>query len=61
MPNRVTFKTMKTIQQPIEEEKGAGDLQKITTFKFDTVDKFNNVDKAKLIEEYKSEEEMLKN
>ena len=48
---------MKQQQVSIEEEKQG---QKLSVFKFENVDKFNDVDKAKLIEEFKKEQQMIK-
>ncbi len=61
MPTRVKLQNMKTsMQQPIEEEK-AGGPQKTITFKLESIDKYKDVDKQKLIEDFKREQQMIKN
>ena len=60
MATRINLKSLKSMKQQqvsIEEEKQG---QKLSVFKFENVDKFNDVDKAKLIEEFKKEQQMIK-
>ena len=60
MATRINIKSLQSMKQQqvsIEEEKQG---QKLSVFKFENVDKFNDVDKTKLIEEFKKEQQMIK-
>lgn len=60
MATRINIKSLQSMKQQqvsIEEEKQG---QKLSVFKFENVDKFNDVDKVKLIEEFKKEQQMIK-